>query len=157
MRYRDTVSGRLVKGAVKALQEKFGKISKRSIMRYCAEHRRQDEAGVLSIDLDSKRKGRCGRKSQLTANVRHDYLEIMKHFSYTWRHLTHDILREKLIERGYSFAKSTIQTHLKILKARTKKIKLKPLLTDTHKVNRVKFVLSQIDRSHGLNNGILKI
>ena len=48
MRYRDAISGRLVKGAVKALQLKFGKISKRSIMRFRAEYKRQEKAGVLS-------------------------------------------------------------------------------------------------------------
>jgi hypothetical protein len=150
------VSGKLARGALKALQNKFGKISKKSIERYCAEYARQEGQGILSINLDTKRKGKCGRKSKFTDEVRMAYLTIMKEFAHTWIHLTHDILREKLIEAGYTFSKSTVQNHLKLLKAHTKTVKLKPLLTDKHKENRVKFVLSQVDRRQGLNGRNLK-
>jgi hypothetical protein len=148
-KYRDNVTGKLVDGAVKRLSTKFNGVSKRTIMRILAEHRRQDEAGILSIDLSSRKKGRVGRKTKFTDEVREVYLDIIKDWAHSWRRLTHDILKEELEKVGYPFSKRTVQQHLKRLKAYRKNIKLKPLLTEAHKLNRLRFVLGQIDARHG--------
>jgi hypothetical protein len=102
----------------------------------------------LSIDLNSKKKGNVGRKSMLTEAIKDVYRDIIKEFAYTWRRLTHRVLRSKLFEAGYDFGLATVQRHLKVLKARHKVVKLKPLLTETHKENRLRFVMDQIDRKH---------
>ena len=77
--------------------------------------------------------------------------EPLKEFAYTWKRLTHCTLRAKLSERGHRFCLKTVQNHLKVLKARHKTVKLKPLLTDNHKENRLRFIMDQVDcrTAHG--------
>jgi hypothetical protein len=147
-KYRDQVTGRLPKNALKAISLKFDGISERTIKSYCTSAKRQEEAGILSIDLNSKMKGVVGRKSKLTEALKDVYRDIIKEYAYTWRRLTHRVLRSKLSDAGFDFPLSTVQAHLKVLKARHKVVKLKPLLTDTHKENRLRFVMDQVDRRH---------
>jgi hypothetical protein len=61
-KYRCTVSGRLPKGALDAICLKFDGISRDSVNRYCASARKQEEAGILSIELNSKKKGKPEEK-----------------------------------------------------------------------------------------------
>ena len=115
------------------------------VKSYCASARKQEEAGILSIDLTSKKKGNVGRKSTLTEPLKDIYRAIVKEFPYTWKRLTHRTLRAKLSERGHRFCLKTVQNHHKVLKARHKTFKLKSLLTDIHKENRLRFIMDQVD------------
>ena len=145
-KYRCHVSGRLPKGALDAICLKFHGISRTQVKRYCASTRNQEEAGKLSIDLSSKKKGNVGRKSILTEPLKNLNRAIVKDFAYTWKRLTHRMLRAKLSGRGHHFCLKSVQNHLKVLKARHKTVKLKPLLTDIHKENRLRFIMDQVDR-----------
>lgn len=61
------------------------------------------------------------------------------------------VLREKLIEAGFRLITRTISKHLVKLNKRTKNLRIKPTLTPLQRVNRLKYVLKQVDRAHGLN------
>ena len=115
-KYRCPLSGRLPKGALKAICLKFNGISDRSVKRYCASAKSQEEAGILSIDLNSKKKGKVGRKSKLTEALKDVYRTIVQDYAYSWRRLTHRMLRSKVSDAGFDFPLSTIQAHLKVLK-----------------------------------------
>ena len=54
------MSGRLPKGALKAISLKYNRIFERSVKRYCDSAKSQEEAGILSIDLNSQYYGSDG-------------------------------------------------------------------------------------------------
>jgi hypothetical protein len=145
-KYRDPVSGRLPKGALKEISMKFNGICYRAIRNYCSSAKMQENAGILSIDLSSKKKGRVGQKGKFTDAVRDTYVDIIREYAHSWRYLSIRDLCGELAKRNLQFSISTVHSHLKRIKARRKVVKLKPLLTQTQKDNRVKHILDQIDR-----------
>jgi len=155
-KYRCDLSGRLPKGALKQICLKFNGISEASVKSYCTSAKKQEEAGILSISFDSKKKGNVGRPSKLTEEIKDIYRAIIAEFAHRWSRLTHRMLLQKLEEQGCHFVLSTVQEHLKKLKAYHKVVKLKPLLTDTHKENRCRFVMDQVDRKTAHGRHILK-
>ena len=54
-------------------------------------------------------------------------------------------------KEGHNFRLSTVQDHLQKLKARHKKVYLKPLLTDQNKIKRMEYCIDQIKTKHGRN------
>jgi hypothetical protein len=155
-KYRDQISGRLQDGALKVISEKFNGVSARAIRGYCQEAKKQEDAGMLSIDLSSKKKGKVGRKSKLTDEVKDIYIDIIREYAHSWRHLPERLLSEKLKEHDIVLPISTVHSHLKQLNAHHKVIKLKPLLTQTHMDNRCLSILDQIDKNSGKGRGILQ-
>ena len=147
-KYRCPLSGKLPKGALNQICLKFNEVSERFVQSYCASAKKQEEAGILSISFDSKKKGNVGRPSKLTDEVKDIYRAIIAEFAHRWSRLTHRMLLQKLEDQDCHFVLSTVQEHLKKLKAYHKVVKLKPLLTDTHKENRCRFVMDQIDVKH---------
>ena len=86
----------------------------RSVKRYWDSANSQVEAGILSIDLNSKKKGKVGSKSTLAEALKHVYRTFIKEYAYTWRRLTHCKLRSKLSDASFNFPSSTIQAHLRV-------------------------------------------
>ena len=82
-KYRCHVSGRLPKGALDAICMQFNGVSRMLVKSYCASARKQEEAGILSIDLASKKIGNVGRKSTLTEPLKDIYRAIIKEFAYS--------------------------------------------------------------------------
>lgn len=111
----------------------------------------QNEAEVLVPNYESKRKGNCGRKSKLTPAVVEQYTAIAQEYADLHIRLNSRLLKDELSTHGTEVAHSTIQRHLKGMKAVRKNLRLKPTLTDDQKWDRMSFVIDRMDRSHGLD------
>lgn len=150
MLHTNQVTGKVFRGGYKMVSEQFPEVSKRSMERFMADFRDQRNLQIRSPDLASKRKGACGRNSKLTDEVREHYVRIGQEYANAWIKLTGRILVEELATAGFPFSLRTVQVHLKQLHSREVNVRIKPLLSPEHKLARMKFILSQVDRNHGL-------
>jgi len=109
-----------------------------------------EETGeVAGLDFTSNRVGKCGRLSQLTDAVKEVYREIISRYAHSWIYLSERTLVTELKKKGHNFSKGAVRNHLKKLKARHKKVYLKPTLTEQNKIKRMEYCIDQIDKSHG--------
>jgi hypothetical protein len=150
-KYHDTITEKLVRGAIPAILAQFTPISRRSIISYYGEFKRQQANGVLAPNLSPKRKGRCGPANTLTDKLRNEYNSIGQEYSNLRLKLTDRRLKEELATAGFALARSTIQDHLKQQKTTIRNVRIKPLLTAEHKKRRRMFILDQANRDHGLD------
>jgi len=101
--------------------------------------------------MASKKKGRCGRPSKLTPELRAMYLQIGQEYADLWLRLTVRLFQSELETRGEHLSVSTISQHMKQLKMKETNLRIKPALTPDHKTARMRFILNQANREHGLN------
>ena len=73
-------------GAYELAMAEFPNIARSTLERYWAEYKRTGGAGMAVNNL----KGRCGRKTKLTAVLREIYREICIRYSRRWIRLTMD-------------------------------------------------------------------
>lgn len=150
-KFTDVRSGRLFHGAIKHIIELFRPVSARTVKRIVKEYRDQRANGVVVPTFENKRRGRCGRHSKLTPELRVEYTRIAQEYANMWIRLSDRYLQIELQEAGYPLSRKCIQSHLKILKARKINLSIKPKLTPVHKEDRMRYVLDMADRNHGLN------
>jgi len=141
----------VVKGGYKKVMDKFPGVTRAAIRKYFGDFKKQRSAGVLSPDMSVKRVGKCGRPTKLTEVLKEHYRAIGQEYATLWIKLTVRELQIELERLGFHLSVSTIHGHLKQLKAKEINIRIKPLLTETHKRNRMTFILNKANRNHGLN------
>jgi hypothetical protein len=146
----NSVTGKLRSGAYELAMAEFPNIARSTLERYWAEYKRTGGAGMAVNNL----KGRCGRKTKLTAVLREIYREICIRYSRRWIRLTVRLLQDELDRSGNHLSTSTIHNHLKIMKARKYNVRIKPLLTRAQEIARIEFILDMRDMSHGLHRPV---
>jgi len=125
----------VVKGGYKKVMDKFPGVTRAAIRKYFGDFKKQRSAGVLSPDMSVKRVGKCGRPTKLTEVLKEHYRAIGQEYATLWIKLTVRELQIELERLGFHLSVSTIHGHLKQLKAKEINIRIKPLLTETHKRN----------------------
>jgi hypothetical protein len=136
MFFCDHKTGRIVRGGIGVIMREMKPVARRTISRLWASYRAQISAGNRSPNTKSKRKGRCGRKSMLTEVLRAHYTAIAQEYANSWLRASNVAFQRELADRGINLSRKTIQTHLKLLKARRVNIRIKPTLTHAQKVSR---------------------
>ena len=86
------------------------------------------------VQLGTRRRGKCGRKSRLEAELTKQYREILLEYARSWVRVTFRLLREELKKRGFTLGLATVQNHLKLLKTRKVNLRIKPSLTEEQKM-----------------------
>ena len=147
MRLFDNVCGKLpYYGAMKIILQRFAPFSRATVYRIVEEHENHGD----QTDFTSKRFNRCGRKSKLTEELRETYVQILTEYSRLWIRCTTDIWRSELEDAGFPLSRSTVQFHLKLLNRKKVNLKIKPSLSPIQTEDRLRFILSQVDRTHGV-------
>ncbi len=77
----------------------FPGLSKASMYRILKVYQAQKDAGVQCPGLSAKRKGRCGRPSLLTPELRQHYKEKGQEYADMWILLTADLCVAELAQR----------------------------------------------------------
>ncbi len=108
------------------------KVSSSTIIRIVGQWRKAKAENKL-VDYKNKRERACGRPSFLTKELKEIYRAIVREYAHSWRSLPDRRLQENLKRRGYVLSR---------LNRSYKTINIVPLLTDAHKVNRIKHVCS---------------
>ena len=80
-----------------------------------------------------------------------DYFELITEFAHAWRRLTIRRLRLLTQGKGYEFCISTVLNHLHAMNMRRKTTRLKPIMTERVRMRRLRFALSLVDLSRGLD------
>ena len=148
-KYRDMVTGKLIRGAVAHILHKFAPLSKTTLMRVVREYKAQQMAGNLTPCVAVGRKDHCGRKSKLSDELRAEYTRIVQDYANRWIRLSRRTLQEELRAAGFPLATRTINRHLKALHCRAANLRIKPTLSVQQKEDRLRYVLSQVRRAHG--------
>jgi hypothetical protein len=94
----------------------------------------------------SLKKGKVGRKSKLTPELREQYRRIMQDYANMWIRTTTVILQKELRDAGFPLSTSTIWSHLKTMNAHRKNLRIKPSLSVAQKQARIDFILDRADR-----------
>lgn len=149
-KWSDPFTGRLVNNSLKNIVKKFKPISRRTIQRIYGNFKRDQKGGLLIPKIAIKRKGRCGRHSKLTNDLRQVYIKIGQEYANMWLRLTVRILQIELSKAHFHLSLITISHHLKLMNSKIHNIKIKPDLSPSQKNTRLNFILNMADRSHGL-------
>jgi hypothetical protein len=150
----DIVTRRLHHNALNEISEKFPTVLKETISQIWHFSKVQLKQDPTKLSLSPKRKKKCGRVTKLTDELKNKYLMIMNQFASCTTHLTVRMLKCELSLVGEDLSLSTIHSHLKIQGAKIKTLHLKPTLSDDQKRARLEYILSQADRSHGLDRPV---
>lgn len=150
----DHESGKLVDGSIAKIAKEVGGVSRTTVDRVWKTYRKRTMTEGLDVDIKCRKAGNCGRKSKLTPALRELYRSIAQEYANLWLRLSNVAIVREMGARGISISRSTVQQHLKILKAHKVNLRIKPLLTEAHKEARCKWVLDKADRSHGVNRPI---
>jgi hypothetical protein len=146
--------GRLVDGAMADILKKFAPTSATTVKRIWAEYRQGVLLGNHEPNLTNKRIGRCGRKSMLTPELRLAYRDVGQEYANKWMRLSSVLVVKELAARGHQVSRQTVLNHFRILKARKVTLRLKPLLTQHHKQERMRWIINKRDAQHGLNQPV---
>ena len=125
-------------------------LPRQSVYDILADHLHQVQGGIQFPKFESKRVGHCGRRSKLTQELRGMYNEIGQEYADNWMRLTDRLCQEELHVRGVDIARATIQRHFKLLKAKRVNLRIKPTLSEDHKVARMEYILDMANRDHGV-------
>jgi len=149
-KYHNNNTGKLVNGAVRVLCQQFHPLSKGTLCRLRARYAEDRANNIAYPTLQSRRKGKCGRKSRLTNGVRDHYMSILQFYANHMRWATLRILKLELFSKGHKFCINTIKLHLAKMNSGATNLRVKPTLTQVQKDARCKYICSQVDRRHGL-------
>lgn len=132
-------------GAVSKVATAHG-VNRSTVQKIVNEFQSQKSSGVLVPNLSRHKKGNVGRKrayGELVINsIRDANKENLKKFKYsTTRGLQNTLQADYDLEK---VALSTIHNILKRQKAKVKILRVKPKLTASHKLNRVKYIFNKI-------------
>ena len=141
-----THGGRLTKATFARLKTNFPTqdIKKNFITKQLKMYREQKAEGrpVSMIDWSRKRK-HCGRGAiKFTPAVAKKLIDINNR---NWGALSFKCLAGKLADEGINVSHVTVRTWCREVGMRRRRRYIKPKLTLLHKINRLSFVLSQID------------
>lgn len=142
-----THGGRLTRAKFQQLSEEFPMLNLKEnfVRKQLKWYRDETSQGrtVTTMEWGRKRK-ECGRGVQkFTVAIAQKLIEINnKH----WGRLSFKRLASKLIEEGINVSPQTVNTWCKELQMQRRRRYIKPKLTLVHKIKRLKFVLSNIDR-----------
>ena len=101
------------------------RVSEATVKRIAREAKCQEEESekhflntgeVKGMDHSASRKGKRGRISKLTEQVKEVYREIISRYAFSWTRLSEAKLWEELKKNGLNFSMSTVHEHLKLLK-----------------------------------------
>ena len=137
--------------------EMYGvRLSEQSLKRYAAGMKAQeafskwkDNGRMAGHDFSPNRKGRCGRPTLLTDELKDLYRKIIERYAHSWKCLSRRKLRSELRKDGHNLSLGAIQSRLMRMKSRHKAIKAKPMLSAANKKQRAQRCMDRIDKSHG--------
>ena len=95
----------------------------------------QKTGRVSGVSFSPNKKGKVGRITKLTAEVKEAYRTVVTRYAYSWTTLSEGKLKKELEKVGHKLSSWTIHEHLRVLKKRTKIVKLKTLLREEQKEN----------------------
>ena len=98
--------------------EMYGvRLSEQSLKRYAAEMKAQeafskkewkDNGRMAGHDFSLNRKGRCGRPTLLTDELKDSYRKIIERYAYSWKYLSRRKLRSELRKDGRNLSLGAI-------------------------------------------------
>jgi hypothetical protein len=137
----DPFEQKLVHGAMKVLTERFN-ITSQTIRNIVDEYETQRVNAVQYPDLAPKKRGRVGAESDLSAEVAECIVEFnsMKGYKLT----LHDFTVQFNEMYGIEIPKSTMNKYMHLLHMTMHNSFIKPKLTKSHRIDRLKFVLQKL-------------
>lgn len=131
---------RLRNGAISEILLIFPQTSERTIQRIWKHYNSHPHDENFSFE--PKRKGHCGRKSNLTVEIESMILEI----NYGNRgDLTYDMFHAVLYNEGVEVCRKTVYNWCQEIGVYVETSYIKPLLSEKHRMERLRFVLNMID------------
>ena len=103
---------------------------------------------VACQNFSANRKGRRGRPSLLTNELKESYRKTIERHAYSWRRLSIRKLRSELRwETGHELRLRTAHERLRRMKSKHKAIRAKPTLSAANKKQRVQCCMGAMDKS----------
>ena len=143
MRVKDKSELSLQRNAVNQVDLLFPEVSKRTIYRIWSQYRNQRDKG--RIDLRLNRKGRCGRKSNLSVEIQSTLAVMTQELK---REVTYDQHTAILKDRGVECCRTRVWNWCQSMGALMETSYIKPCLTEKHCIERLRFILNLIKQSY---------
>jgi len=139
--YYDPATDRLPSGTMKKVMEGLP-IEKRQVYNYIKLYFDQVNTGIVFPDLAPKKLGNVGVHSDLNEELADCIIEYnsMEGYDMTIREFTHNFCNVY----GIMISHSTMHNYMTILGMKLRRSYIKPKLTKSHKIARLRFVLSNL-------------
>ena len=94
-----------IKGGVRVSESTINRIAREARLQEDESEKHFLETGeVRGMDHGAARKGKCGRISKLTEEVKTVYREIISRYAFSWTYLSEAKLWEELGKKGFKFS-----------------------------------------------------